>query len=36
VLKVQKINGLWVLKTMRIEAPKQGTPTYLEITGEEK
>jgi hypothetical protein len=36
VLKVQKFNGLWVLKEMRIEVPKVNPPTYLDITGEEK
>jgi Outer membrane lipoprotein-sorting protein len=36
VIRVQKIEGLWMLKEMRIEAPKEATPTYLEITGEEK
>ncbi len=41
VISGQKIEGAWILKQMRIEAatdaaPKDKTPTYLEISGAEK
>lgn len=40
VISGQKVNGAWILKSMRIEAPggarKDATPTYLEIQDVEK